>query len=256
MAQRLLVISSSSSLIVRAQACRPRQAMLKSYIKNRPGPGPPGWLSTAGAGLQAQVQVQHSFARMPAGREQGPWCRPAGREPGIKFSAVGWSCMSAGRVNLRFQHLRVQAFGPRTFGFSTFGRRPSGREPSGSVQHLRVQACGPRTFGVQHFGRKPAGREPSGSEGAGRRAVRTFKRLRAHRVILSTSRRRPAGREPGAGLRAENHRLSGTTSRCNTPTDNMRVFVVGLMLQSHFAIELNVDINNLILLLIYNCQTR
>ena len=141
--------------------------------------------------------------------------------------------------NLRVQHLRVQAFGPRTFGFSTFGRRPSGREPSGSVQHLRVQACGPRTFGVQHFGRKPAGREPSGSEGAGRRAVRTFKRLRAHRFILSTSRRRPAGREPGAGLRAENHRLSGTTSGCDTPTDNMRVFVVGLMLQSHFAIELN-----------------
>ena len=170
--------------------------MLKSDIKNRPGPGPPGWLSTAGAGLQARVQVQHSFARMPAGREQGPWCRPAGREPGIKFSAVGWSCMSAGRVNLRFQHLRVQAFGPRTFGFSTFGRRPSGREPSGSVQHLRVQACGPRTFGVQHFGRKPAGREPSGSEGAGRRAVRTFKRLRAHRVILTAP--------PGAGLRAEN----------------------------------------------------
>ena len=167
MAQRLLVISSSSSLIVRAQACRPRQAMLKSDIKNRPGPGPPGWLSTAGAGLQARVQVQHSFARMPAGREQGPWCRPAGREPGIKFSAVGWSCMSAGRVNLRFQHLRVQAFGPRTFGFSTFGCRPSGREPSGSAPSgagLRVR--------FSTFERRPAGREPSGfsTSGASRRA--------------------------------------------------------------------------------------
>ena len=175
--------------------------MLKSDIKNRPGPGPPGWLSTAGAGLQAQVQVQHSFARMPAGREQGPWCRPAGREPGIKFSAVGWSCMSAGRVNLRFQHLRVQAFGPRTFGFSTFGCRPSGREPSGSapsgaglraenlrVQHLRAQAFGPRTFG---FGSAPssAGLRAENLRGSALRAQAGGPRTFGFRG------RRPAGRE-------------------------------------------------------------
>ena len=144
--------------------------------------------------------------------------------------------------NLRVQHLRVQAFGPRTFGFGSAPSSAGLRAENLRGSALRAQAGGPRTFGFR--GRRPAGREniqaPSGASG----------------YSHSTSRRRPAGREPGAGLRAENHRLSGTTSGCDTPTDNMRVFVVGLMLQSHFAIELNVDINNLILLLIYNCQTR
>ena len=157
---------SSSSAQLRAHACGPRTGPLVQAC------GPRTW-----------HQVQRRRVVVHVG---GP------SEPSV--SAPSGSGLRA--ENLRVQHLRVQAFGPRTFGFSTFGCRPSGREPSGSVQHLRVQACGPRTFGVQHFGRKPAGREPSGSEGAGRRAVRTFKRLRAHRVILTAP--------PGAGLRAEN----------------------------------------------------
>ena len=179
--------SSSFSDSVRAQACRPRQAMVTTgldapWLAEHCGRRPAG-RSSGSAQLRAQA----------CGPRTGPLAQACGPRTWhqVQRLTFGSSCMSAGRVNLRVQRLRAQAGGPRTFGFSTFGRKPAGREPSGSapsgasrraenlrVQHLRAQAGGPRTF----------------------------KRLRAQACgprtfglrVLSTSGRRPAGREPGA----------------------------------------------------------
>ena len=124
-------------------------------------PGPPWLAEHCGRRPAGQSSGSAQLRAQACGPRTGPLAQACGPRTWhqVQHLTFGSSCMSAGRVNLRVQHLRAQAGGPRAFGFSTFGRKPAGREPSGSapsgasrraenlrVQHLRAQAGGPRTF--------------------------------------------------------------------------------------------------------------
>ena len=165
-------------------------------------PGPPWLAEHCGRRPAGQSSGSAQLRAQACGPRTGPLAQACGPRTWhqVQHLTFGSSCMSAGRVNLRVQHLRAQA----------------GAENL-RVQHLRAQAGGRRTFGLSTFGRKPAGREPSGSapSGESRRAEnlrvqhlraqaggpRTFKHLRAQ---ARGPRTFGFSAEPGAGLRAEN----------------------------------------------------